>query len=130
VVLGYPVRRQRRPVRESRGPLSRPREWARKRTSSVESMPILTTTMTKHLLFATLALVTIGILGGCDNVGNAPAGASIQEIQASFNAKPLEERAKEIEQMSIPEGVKQQTIKAPATPSGSGSATAPFSTSH
>ena len=44
-------------------------------------------------------------------MGNAPAGASVAQMKASFDAKPLEVRAKEINDMSIPEGDKQQTIK-------------------
>jgi hypothetical protein len=62
------------------------------------------------------SIVLVGVLllsaAGCSNIGNAPAGASIAQMKASFDAKPIEVRAKEINDMSIPEGDKQQTIKA------------------
>lgn len=78
------------------------------------------------------------LLSGCASIGNAPPGASIGEIQSKFNAKPIEERVKEINQMSIPEGIKQQTIKKlyaqegktpPAEPAGQAGSKAPV-TSH
>lgn len=61
----------------------------------------------------TNSMVAIGLfLAGCNSIGNAPAGASVAQMKASFDAKPIEVRAKEINDMSIPEGDKQQTIKA------------------
>jgi len=61
--------------------------------------------------FGVLAGLTLIAVGGCASIGNAPAGPSIQQVKASFDAKPLEQRAKEINQMTIPEGIRQQTIK-------------------
>jgi hypothetical protein len=66
---------------------------------------------TRYALLAVFGLVLIGAVSGCSGIGNAPAGPSIAEVKAKFEAKPLDERAKEINQMSIPAGIKQQTIK-------------------
>ena len=63
----------------------------------------------KNLILATGVLILSTV--GCSGIGNAPPGASIAQVKASFEAKPLEERVKEINDMSIPEGDKKETIK-------------------
>ncbi len=63
-----------------------------------------------NLILATGVLILSA--AGCSSIGNAPPGASVAQVKAAFDAKPLEVRAKEINDMSIPEGDKQQTIKA------------------
>jgi hypothetical protein len=63
-----------------------------------------------NLILATGVLILSA--AGCNGIGNAPPGASVSQMKSAFDAKPLDVRAKEINDMSIPEGDKQQTLKA------------------
>ena len=68
--------------------------------------------MKKKLLLGAAMGVALGILAGCDNVGNAPAGATTDQVKAEQEKQEPLQQIRNIMYSPVPQAQKDQQIKA------------------
>lgn len=56
-------------------------------------------------------LLCVLVLGGCSSIGNAPSGESNEDLKARMDKLPLDEHAKEIKKLSLPNELKKKAIE-------------------
>lgn len=65
----------------------------------------------KHLFFALVAVVSLHVLAGCENIGNAPMGETPEQTKERLSKMTLEQRAGEIKKLGQPNWMKLDAIK-------------------
>lgn len=57
-----------------------------------------------------LVLTALFVIVGCDNIGNAPMGETPEQTKARMDKLSLEDHAKEIKKLSMPNKLKREAI--------------------